>query len=1034
MIAATKMHIPHERHALVARQGLLRLLDEGMDAKLTLLFAPSGYGKTTALSEWARQRKKAVAWVSLSKQDDEWIAFWNIVVASIQNRVDGFGLTVWPLLAQGPSASSASMEPAMTALLNELNQLQGELVIAIDDYHLATTPAIQRSMSYLLECLPGHVHFYIACRNDLPFPTARWFAKGEMRRITIEQLRFRPEEANEFFRVSTELKLSAEQLDVLYDQTEGWIGGLRLAAISLQRSGNAAATIRQFRGHQQHISDYLLEEVIRDLPDELRGFLLQTSVLSQMNYALCEAVTGQARGQRQLEQLEQLQLFIIPLDNQRNWYRYHHLLSDFLQSLLARTEPELWVQANARAAAWFENNGFIVEAAEHYLAGRLYEDVVRLIEAHLFELLGGKNTVAARWVMQVPEQYVASRPLVELYYLLVMVGIRQFHLIPDRAERLRIRFEAMKDRMDADAWRLTMGDIYYFCGAAAYVRRDLADTADYFISGDRLTYEQSFFIQAGNNKHYSVEEFDDHLSFINDYHGAARFFTGMIAYWQDRANHPYATPMYASYAKVLYEWNRLEEAESWVNRMMHADAFAPVPRNRYQLSVAASRIQLAKGNSREAAALLEQLKLQIDSPDYEIFLRKIDAEQAILAVRQGDMASARRWLKQCGLSHSDEATLEQVSEQSALVRVLAACGQIEPALSLAERLYRLLTKEDRLRDRIHVLILQCMALGLDGRTEQALMKLDTALQLAKPQGFIRSFVDEGPGMAELMSIYVQSYGDNGARPMERNDYANLVLQAFDVYRARPRIKIRCFGRFRIETEDNAAIKWRTSKTEELMAFLVHHRGEVVSRDRILDALWGEVEVDRAGAQFNTTTHYLRKVLGQMGLNGIVQHAEGGYRIDPSRLDFDLDDWDRLLAVEAQNDDIAWRDYAGELVRLYGQGYMAGTPYEWAEPMRVRLGSEYVAILLRLHEREEKEGHYHAAAGLLREALAQDPLNEFIHELLIRVLVLADDRISAIKQYEALRTMLQTEFGMEPKEAVGRWLDFANRNLTDALLK
>ncbi|WP_409343639.1 BTAD domain-containing putative transcriptional regulator [Paenibacillus sp. MBLB4367] len=1024
MITATKMHIPHERHTLVIRSDLIRLLDEGMDAKLTFVFAPSGYGKTTALSEWARQRENPVAWVSLGKQDDDWITFWNVVIASIQNRVEGFGRTVWPLLAQGSSASSASMEPAMTALLNELNRLPGELVIMFDDYHLVTMPAIQKSMSYLLEYLPDHIHLYIASRNDLSFPTTRLLAKGEMRRITIEQLRFRSEEVSDFFQETTELKLSAEQLNILYNQTEGWIGGLRLAAISLKRSGNVAEMIRQFSGQQQLISDYLLEEVIRDLPEAMRDFLLQTSVLSQMNYALCEAVTGQSGGQQQLEQLEQLQLFIIPLDDQRSWYRYHHLLSDFLQSMLTRTEPELWVQTNARAAQWLENNGFVEEAAEHYLAGRQYDDAVRLIESHLHEfLIGSKNVVVARWVMKVPEQYVSSRPFLELFYLYAMVSVRRFSSIPDRAERLRIRFEAMKDHMDDDVWCATMGEIYYICAAAAYVSKDLASTAEYFIRGDKSAPKHSLFIEGGNNRHYSVEEFDDHLCYINDYHGAAQFFTRMTSHWRDHVNHPYATPMYASYAKLLCEWNRLEEAEVWINRMNRADGLAPVPRNMYQLDVAASRIQQAKGNSLKAAALLEQLKMKIDSPDYEIFLRKIEAEQASLAVRQGDLASAQRWLKQCGMSHSDEATLDQVPEQLALVRVLAACGQCEPALSLAERLYHLLTKEDRLRDRVHVLILQSMALYLDGRTEQVLTKLDTALRIAKPQGFIRSFVDEGTAMAELLSIYVQSYGDKGGGSTDVSDYASLVLDAFNVHHTLPRMKIRCFGRFRAETEDGAAIKWRTSKTEELMAFLIHHRGEVVSRERILDSLWREVQVDRAGAQFNTTTHYLRKAVSQMGLDGIVQHVEGGYRIDMTRLDLDIEGWDRLLAVGAQIDDIALRDYAGELVQFYGQGYLAGTPYEWAEPTRVRLGSEYVAMLLRLHDREEKEGHYQAAAELLREALAHDPLNEHIHEQLIRLLVLADDRISAIKQYEALRMMLLTEFGIEPKDTMGTMLDF-----------
>ena len=375
----------------------------------------------------------------------------------------------------------------MTALLNELNRLSGELVIMFDDYQLVTIPTIQKSMSYLLEYLPDHIHLYIATATTSLFrqqdARERRDAADYDRAIAVPaggSIRFLPRDDG--------IETVGEAVQYTIQQTEGWISGLRLAAISLKRSDNVAESIRQFSGHQQHISDYLLEEVIRDLPEAVRDFLLQTSVLSQMNYALCEAVTGQARGQQQLEQLEQLQLFIIPLDDQRNWYRYHHLLSDFLQSMLARTAPELWVQANVRAAQWFENNGFIVEAVEHYLAGRQYEDVVRLIEGHLHEfLIGGKNVVVARWVMQVPEQYVSSRPFVELFYLYVMIGVRQFHNIPDRAERLRIRFEAMKDHMDADVWRATMGEIYYFCGyCCLYKKRPCRARRTILSAGIRL--------------------------------------------------------------------------------------------------------------------------------------------------------------------------------------------------------------------------------------------------------------------------------------------------------------------------------------------------------------------------------------------------------------------------------------------------------------------------------------------------------------------------------------------------------------------
>lgn len=1019
MIAATKLHIPHVRHALVDRSSLLRLLDEGMDAKLTHVFAPSGYGKTTVLCEWAKQSGKVVAWVSLGSQDDDWSTFWSLVIASIQRHVADFGQTVAPQLTEGPSASFESTEPAMTALLNEFSQLTEELIIILDDYHLMTMQAIHKSMYYLLDYLPVHIHFYIATRNDLPFASARFYARGQLRRITIEQLRFQPEEVYDFFRETTNLKLSVDQLNMLHKQTEGWISGLRLAALSLKQSRDVSASIRQFSGHQQHISDYLLEEVIRDLPAGLYDFLLQTSVLSQMNYALCEAVTGQAGGQQLLELLEQLQLFIIPLDDHRSWYRYHHLLSDFLQSTLTRTAPELWVQANRRAAEWLENHGFIVDAVEHYLAGNQYEDVARMIEKHLYELLGGKNTVVSRWVMQVPEPYVASRPFVELFCLLVKVGTRQFDGIQERVERLRLLVEAMKEHMDQGVWHALMGDIYYIYGVAAYVRRDLAGTADYFILGDTHVPEHSFFIRGGNNNnHTTIDEFDDHLFFLGDYEAAEKFFTRMIAYWQDRVNHPYATPMYSSYAMILYEWNRLEEAEDWINRIIRSDGFAPVSRNRYQIFVAASRIQQAKGNSSEAAALLEHIKLTIDSPDYDLFMRKLEAEQASLSVLQGDLEAARQWLLRRGTPHVDEVTMDQVYELVLLVRVMVACEQYDSTPALAERLYELLTKENRLRDRIRILILLSIMLYRQDQLEPALARLDLALRLAEPQGFIRSFLDEGPVMAELLSRHAEATSMS---------YSLRLLQAFDIQPSRPRVKIRSFGRLRVETADGTVIKWRTSKAEELMAYLVHHRGEAVSRDRILDDLWGDVDVDRAGGQFHTTAYYMRRSLGQIGLDGIVQHVEGSYSIDVSLLDCDLEEWDRLLAEGAQPGRSLSREYVTELARVYGNGYLAGSSYPWAEILRIRLEEEYVTMLVRLHEREVKEGRYEHAAELLRMALAHDSLNESIHEWLIRVLVLANDRVSAIKQYEELRVMLVEEFGMQPREEVSRLLDFTDKH-------
>lgn len=755
----------------------MRKLNEGLRVKLTLISASAGYGKTTALGDWARQSGCPVAWVSLDKQDDEWISFWHGVTASIRMRVPGYGRTLRALLEKGPSASSVSSEPAISAMLNELNQLPGELAIVLDDYHVIELPAIHKSLSYLLEHLPPRVHLFIASRTDLAFPTARLLAKGEMQRITVRDLRFNPEEGAAFFRDATGLKLSREQIAELHDQTEGWISGLRLAAITLKNSDNVAESIRQFRGHQHHIADYLLEEVFRHLSEEMRAFILRTSILSRMNHSLCQAVTGISNGQEYLEQLENWNLFITPLDDQRGWYRYHHLLSDFGQQLFARTAPEEWMRAHIHAARWLETQGFEEEAAKHYLEGRQYDDVVRVIENNLQAFLHKNFAMLSKWVLNLPENYLSKRPMVEMFYLLLLIGIRQWDQAFAKIEQAKSRYEALADRMDRAEWNNVIGNFYFLCATSSYFQKDLERVSQYFELADRYLPEGSFLQTIGDNRYSGYEEFEDHLSFINDYHAAAGFMRRWIARWENGKAHPFAGRLYASYSKLLYEWNRLEEAERYISQALRPRDGMPNTRSSMQIYLSASRIQQTLGRPERALELLERLKGRIESPDYELFLRKIEAERACLAVRQGSLQTAAEWLSVCGIHSEDELSLSGAAAYMALAKVLAACGRTEEALSLCERLQLVFLREDRLRDRIQVVILQSVTLHRTGRTLEAIDHLETALRLAEPQGFVRSFADEGQEMAELLTVYRRAR--QGCRSTALLDYSDRLLQALN---------------------------------------------------------------------------------------------------------------------------------------------------------------------------------------------------------------------------------------------------------------
>jgi LuxR family transcriptional regulator, maltose regulon positive regulatory protein len=362
------------------------------------------------------------------------------------------------------------------ALLNELNRLSSELVIILDDYHFIEFSAIHRSLIYLLEHLPSHIHLYIASRTDLAIPTARLLAKGELHRIVMQDLRFQLDEGLVFFRDTTDLLLTKEQVTQLFHQTEGWISGLQLAAISLKRSDNIADSIHQFSGQQHHISDYLLEEVLHHQSEQMRAFLLETSILSRMNRSLCQAVTGQMNSQEQLERLEQLNLFIISLDDQRNWYRYHHLFSDFLQRILSRTDPEKWVQAHIHAAFWLENHGFDEEAVEHFLEGKQYADAVRLIEKNFLTLMQSKSVALNRWVSVLPENSFAEKPMIEMFNISVLLGVGEWEAAFRRVEQAKIWFQALQGKLTVVEWNQVMGNIYFFCAVTSYLQKDLVLT------------------------------------------------------------------------------------------------------------------------------------------------------------------------------------------------------------------------------------------------------------------------------------------------------------------------------------------------------------------------------------------------------------------------------------------------------------------------------------------------------------------------------------------------------------------------------
>jgi LuxR family maltose regulon positive regulatory protein len=771
MILSTKLHIPNSRRDnLVERPTIIEMLNEGQKTKLTLVTAPGGYGKTTALSQWVQQSSTPVVWISLDPQDNDLIQFWSYVIAAVDIKNPSFSEVISPYLSTLKLGTSESF---IRAMVHEFSSYSNEWILIFDDYHTIALSSIHVSVAQLLEWLPAQIHLYIASRADLPFPTARLQSSGQMVKITIQDLRFQLDEGIRYFLECMGFEMSEEDISMLVRRTEGWITGLHLAAISLKKSDNHLDFIHAFSGEHRNISDYLFQEVLSRQSEEMQSFLLETSILDRMNDSLCEAVTGQANSQELLEWLEHNNLFIVPLDQERRWYRYHHLFSEFLRRYFRQKQSERLEQLHRNAAQWLERYGFLEESVEQYLSGELYLEVASLLEKHLLDL-NVKGGVLSRWFSVLPESCYEGKPSVQFLYLKALTESGEVELADTR-------LRTIEDKLSGPEWKPFVGTFLYLSAYVSLYRRDILRTTEYLEKFDRHMPEGSYMqmIQANT----CTTNYDTLLVFFDDLQVADEFFKKWINVWENRDHYPFVGFFYVAYSLLLYEWNRLEEAEDYVERALRQKSLQPYALILVNASIYAARISQAKRDSAKAFELLEQVKPKIDSPDKSIFIQRLDAEKAHLSLANGSFDYVAAWLQSCGLNHNDAIPQNRIREYLHLASALIEFGYLDEAIELLERLYRIVNDEDRLRDKVKVSIVQSIAFHRKGEAKNALMKLEAALQLAEPGGFIRSFIEEGARMDELLTQYLHIRQHNliGNSTHVSLSYVNMLLQVMKVH-------------------------------------------------------------------------------------------------------------------------------------------------------------------------------------------------------------------------------------------------------------
>jgi LuxR family maltose regulon positive regulatory protein len=719
--------------------------------------------------------------------------FWTYLIAALTTAAAGVGASALSLL-QPPQPPS---EAGLATLLNELDAISNDVVLVLDDYHVIDARDVQDGMAFLLEHLPPQIHLVIGSRTDPPFPLARLRGRGELAEIRAADLRFTPGEAAAYLNEVMGLALTAADVAALEGRTEGWIAALQLAALSLQGREDTAAFIAGFAGDDRYIVDFLAEEVLQRQPEHVQHFLLQTSILDRLSGPLCDAVTGQDGGKAKLAALERGNLFLVPLDDRRRWYRYHQLFADVLHARLLDEQPDDVPDLHRRASAWYEQNDEPSEAIRHALAAQDFERAADLVELAIPAMRRSRQeTAVLGWLELLPDEVVRVRPVLSVGFAGALLAGGEYEGVEARlrdAERWLDAPAAEMVVVDDEEFRRLPAEIELYRAAQALVRDDGPGTvrharralelspADEHLGRASaaalmgLAFWASGDLEAGYSGYAECMAGLRRAGHIADTFGCAialadirrtqgRLGEAMRTYEQalQRAAEQSGSvlrgtaDMHVGISEIHRERDDLAAATQQLLRSQDLGEHIGLPQNRYRWRVAMARIREAEGDLGGALDLLNEAE-RLYVGDFFPNVRPVPALKARVRVAQGELGEALGWAREQGLSVADDLSYLREFEHITLARVLLARyaaeraeRAIQGATRLLERLLRAAEEGQRTGSVIEILVLQALVRQARDDVPAALASLQRALTLAEPEGYVRVFVDEGPPMASLL--------------------------------------------------------------------------------------------------------------------------------------------------------------------------------------------------------------------------------------------------------------------------------------------
>jgi LuxR family maltose regulon positive regulatory protein len=820
----TKLFMPRMRPSRVARLGLVARLNQALNGKLTLVSAPAGFGKTTLVADWLQQMDRLSSWLSLDDGDNDPHRFLAYVTAALQRINGAWGQTVQELLR---SPQPPNLRAMAAALINEIGATDSPFVLVLDDYHLISALSVHDALAFLVDNLPPQIHLVVLSRADPPVALARLRAHGEVAEIRADDLRFTPEEAAAFLNEVMNLGLTQQQIAVLESRTEGWVAGLQLASLSLQSlpHDEVAGFIKAFAGSHRYVMDYLIEEVFSRQPVDAQQFLLQTSILDRLCGSLCDAITGRHDGQAILEWLDAVNLFIVPLDHERRWYRYHQLFVDLLRDRLRQAHAECLPELYCRAAVWCESDGMIEDAVRYALQANDYGLATRLIEQALCKFFPrNEHLTIMRWMRALPRELVLSRPRLCLGYAVSLTASGDLEAAAAHIEIARswlqesplFEYElSSAASCPYQAEPKCAGQCYATMqGASAYVDILRALIACYqspstaIEIGQRASAQippqysrlrglallilgQAYFLDGNSDaadstlsKALEMNRASGHAaaSLGSSYHlaclrilqgrlrEARTIYEDAIRFVGEQRQPVFGGIEHVGMGDLLREWNDLESASNYIGeglRLIETSGDFEFLRDGY---LARARLDQARGSLDSALAFAQRAAQTVrrSQPAWDTAL--VEAWRARFWLAQGNLLPAELWAQTCALSVEDSLDFLREFGHLTLARLLLAQGKPAVADAFIERLLEAAELAGRTGRVIETLVLRSLARQACGDTPGALAALERSLTLAEPERYIRTFLDEGAPMAALLR-HALAQGIGGS-------YVSRLLAAF----------------------------------------------------------------------------------------------------------------------------------------------------------------------------------------------------------------------------------------------------------------